>query len=87
MDTHIKIEVLMETGFSTRSVPKTYKKDKWGNQISSAWATVKKSDSLEGAAVEKGLQPGNKGITVVRSRYRAPTSEDTEDWKGLILIL
>jgi hypothetical protein len=33
-NTHETIEVLLETVFSTRSVPRRYKEDNWGNQVS-----------------------------------------------------
>jgi hypothetical protein len=36
------IEVLLETGFSTRSVARSYKEDNWGDQISSVLETVKR---------------------------------------------
>jgi hypothetical protein len=41
-DAHATIEILLETGFSTRSVPRSYKEDNWGNQISSLWESVKR---------------------------------------------
>jgi hypothetical protein len=47
-------------------MPKTYKEDNWGNGVSSVRESVKKSDSLKGAAVQRGLAPGNRGIPIVR---------------------
>jgi hypothetical protein len=32
--------------------------------------------SLKGSAVQRGLQPGSRGIAIVRSRYHTTTSED-----------
>jgi hypothetical protein len=32
MDTHATIEVLLETGFSTRSVQRGYKEDNWATE-------------------------------------------------------
>jgi hypothetical protein len=55
-DTHATIEVRLETVFSTRSVPRGYKKDNWGNQVSSVLEAVKKRDSWKTAAVQKGLE-------------------------------
>jgi hypothetical protein len=37
--------------------------------------------SWKGAAVQTGLEPGSRGIAIVRSRYQATTSEDTVAWK------
>jgi hypothetical protein len=34
-----------------------------------------------GAAVQRGLEPGSRGITIVRSRYQATTNEDIAGWK------
>jgi hypothetical protein len=50
-DTHATVEVLLETVFSTRSVQRGYKEDKWGNWVSSVWEAVKKRDSWKGAAI------------------------------------
>jgi uncharacterized protein (DUF1501 family) len=36
------IEVLLETGVSTRSVPRSYKEDNWGDHVSSVWKSVKR---------------------------------------------
>jgi hypothetical protein len=37
--------------------------------------------SWKGAAVQRWLEPGSRGISTVRSRYQALTSEDTAGWK------
>jgi hypothetical protein len=46
---------------------------------------VKKSGrrrvSLKGAAVQRGLEPGNRRLAIVRINYQATTSEDTDGWK------
>jgi hypothetical protein len=34
-----------------------------------------------GAAVQEGLQPRIRGTAIVKSRYQATISEDTEGWK------
>jgi hypothetical protein len=39
-------EELLETGFSTQSVPRSYKEDNWADQVSSVWESVMKG--LEG---------------------------------------
>jgi hypothetical protein len=44
-------------------------------------ATVKYS--WKGVAVQRGLEPGSRGIAIVRSRYQATTSEDTVGWRRL----
>jgi hypothetical protein len=41
-DTHATIKVLLETVFSTRYVPRSFKEDNWGNQVSSIWEAVKR---------------------------------------------
>jgi hypothetical protein len=50
-DNHAKIEVLLTTVFSTQSVQRGYKEDKWGNRVSSVQKSVKKRRSWKGAAV------------------------------------
>jgi hypothetical protein len=35
----------------------------------------------KGVAVQRGLEPGSRGVTIVRSHYQATTSEDTAVWK------
>jgi hypothetical protein len=47
-DTHLTIDVLLEMVFSIRSVRMSYKKDKWGNQVSSVRQAVTKRFQLEG---------------------------------------
>jgi hypothetical protein len=39
--------------------------------------------SWKGSAIQGGLQPGGRGIAIVKSRYQATTSEDTVGWKRL----
>jgi hypothetical protein len=41
--THATIEVLLETMFSTRSVPRSYQKDNWDNQVNSGQDSEEKS--------------------------------------------
>jgi hypothetical protein len=48
---------------------------------------VKENDSLKEAAAQRGREPGNRGITIVRSHYQAATAEDTRSWKRLSMIL
>jgi hypothetical protein len=64
-------------------VPRSYKKDSLGNQISSVWEAVKKRDSWKRAAVQRGLEPGSRGIASVRSRYQGKAGEETAGWKRL----
>jgi hypothetical protein len=82
-DSHATIEVLLETVSSTRSVQRGYKEDSWGNEVSSVLGSVRKRDSLKGAAIQRGLEHGSRGIAIVRSRYQATASEDTAGWKRL----
>jgi hypothetical protein len=56
MDTHATIEVLLELVFSTRSVQKDYKEDKWGNPVSFVQESMRKRCSWKGAAVQRRLK-------------------------------
>jgi hypothetical protein len=56
-DTHATIEVLLGNMFSARSMKKAYKKDKWGNRISSVRESVKEECfSWKGATAERELE-------------------------------
>jgi hypothetical protein len=56
-------------------MPRSNKEDKWGNQ-SVLYGSLKKrvsnsfSGSWKGAAVEKGLEPGDRGIAIVKAITR-----------------
>jgi hypothetical protein len=39
-------------------------------------------EELKGSTVQKGLEPGSRGIVYVKSRYQATTSEDSTGWKN-----
>jgi hypothetical protein len=67
-DTHATIEVLLEMVFSTRFVQWCFKEDSWGNRVSSVQEAMKKRDSWKRAVIQRGLEPGGKGIVLVRSR-------------------
>jgi hypothetical protein len=82
-DTRATIEVLLETLFSTRSVPKSYKEANWGYQASSVRESVKKRWSWNGAAGQRILEPGSSGIDIVRNRYQETSNEDTDVFKRL----
>jgi hypothetical protein len=82
-DTHATIGALLETVFYTRPVQKGYKEDNWDNGVIYVREAVKKMDSWKGAAVQRGLEPGRRGLAIVRSRYQAATSEDIAGWKAL----
>jgi hypothetical protein len=58
-------------------VPRSFKEDNWGNQVSSVLESVKKGVSWKGAAVQRGLERGSRGLATVRSHYQATTSVDT----------
>jgi hypothetical protein len=40
-----------------------------------------------GAAIQKGLEPGSRGIAIVRSRYQATTGEDNAGWKSACALV
>jgi hypothetical protein len=48
---------------------------------------VKKRVILKGVAVQRDLETRSKRQAIVRSLYQATTSEDTEGWKRLGVIL
>jgi hypothetical protein len=62
--------------FSSRTVQRGYQEK-----------TEARTESLKGAVVQTGLEPGNREIATVRSRYQAITSEDNACWKRLSVIL
>jgi hypothetical protein len=69
----VTIEALLETVFSTRSVPRSDKEDNWGNQVSSVRGCVKVRvviGSCEGAAVQSGLEHGSRGTLEAHTRKR-----------------
>jgi hypothetical protein len=43
--------------------------------------------SWKGASIQRGLEPGSRRIAIVRSRYQATSSEDTDDLKIFSVIL
>jgi hypothetical protein len=45
---------------------------------------VRKRGSWKEDAVQRGLEPGSRGLAIVRSLYQATTSEDTAGWKRLV---
>jgi hypothetical protein len=53
------IEILLETWFSTWSVPRSYKEENWGDPVSSVRESVK-----------SGLEPGGRAIAIVGSATR-----------------
>jgi hypothetical protein len=50
---------------SARAVPRSYKENSWFNEISSVRESVKKRGSWKGAAVQRGLEHGSRGIAIV----------------------
>jgi hypothetical protein len=68
--------VVLETGFPTLSAQMGL----YGGQLKQDYF------SWNGAAVQRGLGPGSRGITIVRSRYQATTREDIAGWKRLSVI-
>jgi hypothetical protein len=55
-DTHVSVKVLLERVFYTLSVQRCYEEDKWSNQVSSVWESVRKGGSWKGAAIQRGLE-------------------------------
>jgi hypothetical protein len=73
------MEVLLEMVFLTVVRAKGYKGDNWSKK--------KKTRSWRGAAVQRGLEPGNRETTVVKSRYLATTTEDREDFMCAVVTV
>jgi hypothetical protein len=84
MDIQATIEVLLETVFYTRSMPRSYKEDNWGKKVSSVQESVKKTGSWKRAVVQRGLEPGSRGLAIVRGRIQATINEGTAGWKRLV---
>jgi hypothetical protein len=57
---------------SARALPKSYKEDNWGNQVSSLREAVKRR-----------LESGNWRISTTRSCYQGTAAADTAGWKTL----
>jgi hypothetical protein len=57
-----------------RAVLRSFKEDNWGKQVSSVREAVKKRGSWKEAAVQTELEPGSRGIAIVRSRYQETSS-------------
>jgi hypothetical protein len=72
---------------SARAVPRSYKKDNWGNQVSSERESVKKRGSWKGTAFQRGLEPESKELAIIISRYQEAISEETAGWERLRVIL
>jgi hypothetical protein len=68
---------------SAQAVPRSYKEDNWGNQVSSVRESVKKRVSWKKAAIQRGIQRGSRRISTVRSHYQGAVGEDTAVWKRL----
>jgi hypothetical protein len=63
-----------------RAVPRSYKEDSGGNQVS----TVREYSSVgRELAIQRWLERGSWRISTVRSRYQGTASEDTADCKRL----
>jgi hypothetical protein len=50
---------------SARAVPRSYKKDNWGNHVSSVRESVKKRGFWKRAAFQRGLEHGSRGIAII----------------------
>jgi hypothetical protein len=77
---HVTIETLLKTMFFPLSAQRGCKKNNWGNRVSSVRESLKKRDIWKGAAVHRELEPGSRGITIVRSRCQASNSEEAAGW-------
>jgi hypothetical protein len=69
-DTRATIDVLLEMMFYTRPVPRSYKEENWGSQVSCVRESMKKSVQLEGSRIQRGLEPRSRGIAIVKAVNR-----------------
>jgi hypothetical protein len=42
----------------------------WGNWVNSLRESVKKRDSRKGAVIQRGLEPGSRGLVIVKAVTR-----------------
>jgi hypothetical protein len=64
-------------------VQRGFKEDNWGNRVSS----IRESAKKKGAAIQEGIEPGSRGIAIVRSRYQATSSEVVEIAIAILLFV
>jgi hypothetical protein len=69
--------------FSTGTVPRSYKKDNWGNQVSSVQASVKKGSVGRELPLGEDLSAEAEESPLFRSRYQGTAAEDKAGWKRL----
>jgi hypothetical protein len=67
---HPKIEVILETVFCSSCA-----RGLQGEQLK------QEHFNWKGVVVQRGLELGNRGLVIVRSRYQETSSEDTVGWK------
>jgi hypothetical protein len=61
-----------------QAVPRSYKEDKRGSQVSSVRESVKKRVRWNRAAIQRGHERGSRRISNVRSRYHGKARKDLE---------
>jgi hypothetical protein len=79
-DKHATIEVLLRRCLLLSPCKGVKREKTWANKsvlYGRLWRKYKKRGSWKGAAVQRRLEPGSRGLTIVRSRYQVNTSEDT----------
>jgi hypothetical protein len=82
-DTYAGIEVLLETVFSTRSVPRSYKDGSWDNRFSSLRELWGKEAVRREPPFREYSIAWSWRISTVRSRYHWTAGEDAAGWKRL----
>jgi hypothetical protein len=66
---------------SARSVPRTYKEDNWGNQVSSVREFVKKGTVGEEPPFREDLIAAAEQSPLLRLRCQGTAGENTAGWK------
>jgi hypothetical protein len=70
-------------GFLLWSVQRGCKEDSWGKQGSSVKEPVNKRGSWNEAAVQRGLDPGSRGIAIVEAVIRQVLVKTSRAGKGV----
>jgi hypothetical protein len=69
--------------FSTRAVPRSYKEENWGNQVSSVRESVKKRIRWKGAAIQARFERWSRKISNVKAVARERLVKIQAARKGL----
>jgi hypothetical protein len=81
LDKHIPVETDTHTRMNgVVWAVRDEEEDNWSNQISSVHEAANKTVSWKWAMIQRGLEPGGRGIALVRSRYQETSRLRTLDY-------